>query len=70
MARHVGRLPDPEVPAYTAIDARYALHLQRDLELSLTAQNLFDRRHPEVGALPARSEIGRGVFLRLKWSSQ
>jgi iron complex outermembrane recepter protein len=70
MARHVGRLANPQVPAYTAIDARYAWHLQRDLELSLTAQNLFDRRHPEFGTLATRSEIERGVFLRLKWSSR
>jgi iron complex outermembrane receptor protein len=68
MARHVGELPNPRVPAYTAIDARFAWRFQRDLELSATAQNMFDRRHPEFGAAASRSEIERGIFLRLKWS--
>jgi iron complex outermembrane receptor protein len=68
MARHVGRLPNPQVPAYTALDARYALRLQRNLEFSVTARNLFDRSHAEFGTAATRSEIERGVFLRLKWS--
>jgi iron complex outermembrane receptor protein len=68
MARRVGRLPSPEVPAYTAVDARYAWQARRDVELSVTAQNLFDRRHAEFGTAATRSEIERGVFVRLKWS--
>jgi iron complex outermembrane receptor protein len=68
MARHVGELPNPAVPAYTALDARYAWQLRRSLELSLTAQNLFDHSHPEFGAAPNRSEIERGVFVRAKWT--
>ncbi len=68
MARHVGALPNPEVAAYTALDARYAWQPQRGLELSLTAQNLFDRAHPEFGAAATRSEIERGFFLRARWS--
>jgi iron complex outermembrane receptor protein len=68
MARYVGELPNPRVPAYSAVDARYALHVRRDLELSVTGQNLFDRRHPEFGSPATRSEIERGVFVRVKWS--
>jgi iron complex outermembrane receptor protein len=68
MARHVGELPNPRVPAYTAIDARFGWRFRRDLEFSATAQNIFDRRHPEFGAPASRSEIERGIFLRLKWS--
>jgi iron complex outermembrane recepter protein len=68
MARHVGELPNPAVPAYTAVDARYVWHVQRGLELSLTAQNLFDHSHPEFGTAATRSEIERGFFLRAKWS--
>jgi iron complex outermembrane receptor protein len=68
MARRVGRLPSPEVPAYTAVDARYAWQARRDVELSVTAQNLFDRHHAEFGSAATRSEIERGVFVRLKWS--
>ena len=68
MARYVGALPDPQVPAYTAVDARYAWQVRRDIELSLTAQNLFDHAHPEFGAAATRSEIQRAVFARIKWT--
>jgi iron complex outermembrane recepter protein len=56
------------VPAYTAVDARYAWQVRRQLELSVTAQNLFDPRHPEFGTAATRSEIERGVYVRIKWS--
>jgi len=68
MARYVGALPNPAVPAYTAVDARYAWQLRRELEISVTAQNLFDHAHPEFGAAATRSEIERGIFVRAKWS--
>jgi iron complex outermembrane receptor protein len=67
MVRRVGELPNPIVPAYTAVDVRYAWRLRTDLEMSVVGQNLFDRRHPEFNALPGRSEFERGVFLRAKW---
>ncbi len=66
--RHVSQLPNPEVPAYTAMDARYAWRLRHDLELSVTGQNLLDRSHPEFGPSATRGEFERGIFLRLKWS--
>ena len=68
MVRYVGPLPSPAVPGYTALDARYAWHFERGLELALIAQNLFDRSHPEFGAAATRSEIERGLFLKLRWS--
>jgi iron complex outermembrane receptor protein len=68
MLRHIGALPNPQVPAYTSADVHYAYRLQRGLELSATARNLLDRRHPEFGTLPARSEFGPSVFLAVKWS--
>jgi iron complex outermembrane receptor protein len=69
MLRHVAPLPSPSVPGYTALDARYAWHFERGLELALIAQNLFDRSHPEFAVPPApRSEIERGLFLKLRWS--
>jgi len=68
MLRHVGPLPSPAVPGYTALDARYAWHFERGLEVALIAQNLFDRSHPEFGAAATRSEIERGLFLKLRWS--
>jgi iron complex outermembrane receptor protein len=68
MLRHVASLPSPSVPGYTALDARYAWHFERGLEVALIAQNLFDRSHPEFGAAATRSEIERGLFLKLRWS--
>jgi len=68
MVRYVDELPNPQVPAYTAVDARYAWQVRRELELSVTAQNLFDRAHPEFGAAPGRSEIERALFVRVRWS--
>jgi iron complex outermembrane receptor protein len=56
------------VPSYVAVDARYAWRVRPELEVSLTAQNLFDKRHPEFGAAATRSEIERGVFLKVRWS--
>ncbi len=63
MVRHVGPLPSPSVPGYT-----YAWRFERGLELALIAQNLFDSSHPEFGAAATRSEIERGLFLKLRWS--
>jgi len=67
MVRHAGGLPNPSVPSYTGVDARLGWRASRDVELSLTLQNLFDRAHPEFGAAPGRSEYGRGAFLKLLW---
>ncbi|WP_280156190.1 TonB-dependent receptor [Piscinibacter sp. XHJ-5] len=66
--RAVGALPNPAVPAYTALDARVAWSPRPDLELSLTGFNLPDERHAEFGAPPARSELGRRILLRALWS--
>jgi iron complex outermembrane receptor protein len=68
MVRHVGALPNPSVPAYTAVDVRYAWRVRPDLELSLLGQNLFDRRHGEFNPPASRREFERGLFLRAVWS--
>jgi iron complex outermembrane recepter protein len=65
--RRVGELPNPRVPAYSALDLRYGWRARPDLELSFTVQNLLEPSHPEFNAAPGRSEIERGVFLRVKW---
>lgn len=62
--RRVNVLPDPPVPGYTAVDLRYAARLNPRVQLSVTAQNLLDRSHPEFGSANARSEIGRSVFVQ------
>lgn len=67
IVRHVGALPSPSVPAYTAVDARFGWRLAHGVELSLTLQNLFDPGHPEFGSLATRSEFERSLFLKLLW---
>ena len=74
--RHVGSLPSttqsPGLPAYTAVDARLAYSPSKGLELSLVAQNLFDKRHAEFGGSVSQSQppgqIPRGVYAKAVWS--
>jgi iron complex outermembrane recepter protein len=66
--RRVGKLPNPEVPAYTAVDLRYGWHARPGLELSLTLRNVFDADHPEFNEAPARSEIARDLYGQIRWS--
>ena len=66
--RRVGALPNPAVPAYTALDLSYIWNVRQGLELSVIGQNLADARHPEIDAYPARSEFARSVFVQLRWS--
>jgi iron complex outermembrane receptor protein len=66
--RHVGALPKPAVPAYTAVDVRYGWRVRPGLDLSLIGQNLFDPRHAEFGAAATRSEYERALAVRLVWS--
>lgn len=66
--RHVGRLSNPDVPAYTSMDCRFGWKIRRDLELSVIGQNLLDSSHPEFAAAPNRSEYDRSVFVKLVWT--
>jgi len=67
--RHVSALPNPLVPAYTAVDIRFGWRPSREFDWSLTVQNLFDQAHvefqPNANTVP--SEIPRSVFLKLVW---
>lgn len=64
--RKVARLGDPDVPGYTAIDARFGWRLQRDLELSVFGQNL-NGEHGEYGPIAARTQLGRTAGAKLVW---
>ena len=66
--RRVGALPNPSVPAYTAVDVRYAWRLLRELELALIGQNLFASSHAEFGNAATRSEMARGAYAKLRWT--
>lgn len=65
--RVVDKLPNPQVPGYSTVDLRLGWNPVPGVELSLSAKNLFDRRHAEFGAQGVRSEFGRSVFLQLNW---
>jgi iron complex outermembrane receptor protein len=66
--RRVGALPSPSVPAYTAVDVRYGWKIRRDLELSLTVQNLFDKEHVEWGPATNRAVVERSAFVKILWT--
>ncbi len=66
--RYVGRLPDPAVPGYTVADARFGWRIRKGLEVSLVAQNLFDRKYSEFGTLANRAELERSFFVKVLWS--
>ena len=65
--RHVGESQGGVIPDYTAVDARIAWKARRDVELSLTAQNLFDPGHQEWGAPGVLPEVRRAWFAKLLW---
>jgi iron complex outermembrane receptor protein len=65
--RHVGDLPSPQVPAYTAVDLRFGWRPNERLELSLSAQNVFDSGHVEFGNALTASEIERSFRVGMKW---
>ncbi len=67
MLRYVSALPNPRVPSYVAVDARFGWRLSKELDLSLVLQNLFDPTHPEWGAALTRAEYERAVFVKLLW---
>jgi len=66
--RRVGALPNPSVPAYTAVDVRFAWRLLRELEFALVGQNLFASSHAEFGNAATRSEMARGAYAKLRWT--
>jgi iron complex outermembrane receptor protein len=63
--RHVSALASASVPAYYAVDARLGWKISRNLELSLTGQNLFDGGHAEFTDPVTRTEFERSVFFKV-----
>jgi iron complex outermembrane receptor protein len=64
--RHVGSLPQPQVPAYSELDARLAWQARPELELALSGRNLLHSEHAEFGPPGARQVFGRAVLLSAK----
>ena len=65
IVRHVGARPNPAVPSYTAVDLRWGWHVTKQVELSLTLENLTDPGHPEWGPAGNRVEFERAWYLKL-----
>jgi iron complex outermembrane receptor protein len=65
--RRVGALPQPAIPAYTALDLRLGFQVAPGLELSLIAQNALDRRHAEFEPVSSASFFGRTIFVKAVW---
>jgi iron complex outermembrane receptor protein len=63
--RHVSALANPTVPAYTVVDVRLGWKPRRNLELSITGQNLFSGGHAEFTDPATRTQLGRGVFFKV-----
>jgi iron complex outermembrane receptor protein len=64
--RNVGALTLGAVPGYTAVDARFGWRLSRNLELSVSGQNL-NGSHAEFGGIGTRIEVPRTVAVKLVW---
>jgi iron complex outermembrane receptor protein len=62
--RHVSALPALAVPAYSTGDVRLGWRFNRQFEMSVVGQNLFQPWHLEYGPVG----IVRNVYARLTWS--
>ena len=67
LLRHQGKLSRPEVPGYEALDVNYTWRVTPGLDLSVSARNLLDAKHPEFGGGPNRSVYERNLGLTLAW---
>jgi iron complex outermembrane recepter protein len=66
--RYVASLPNPEVAAYTELNARLGWHISQHWEAALSGSNLLHAHHEEFTAPPSEA-ISRAVFVdaRLKF---
>ena len=61
--RYVAALSNPNVPRYTALDARLAWRPDSNNELWLSARNLLGPRHGEFTDVATRSAFGRSLLV-------
>ena len=64
-ARYVSELALPLVPSYLAMDLRWAWRPRRDVEVSITGQNLLGPAHGEFTSESTRTAFSPGVFIEL-----
>ena len=68
--KYTRRRNNPAVPAYTALDMRYALKMGKQGEIAVVGQNLLNKRHVEFVSdyLPLQqTEIGRSLMVKGIW---
>jgi len=64
--RYVGALPDPALPHYYELDARFGWRPTDALELSLNGANLLHAQHTELPA-PNGEQITRSAAVEARW---
>jgi hypothetical protein len=70
IGHRVGRLPGPQLPAYTGLDARIAWHPRDYFEIDLVGRELLDPMHGELSKNFIGAEVretSRSFFLRLTY---
>ena len=67
---YVGRVPGPQIPAYTRVDARLGWRPGETLEFSAVLQNLLDPRHQEFGSADfvTATLVRRSAYGKATWS--
>jgi iron complex outermembrane receptor protein len=65
--RRVGAVQELDVPAYTALDARYGWKVTSGVEVGLVLRNLLDSRHLEWVSAGNRVEQERSALLQITW---
>jgi iron complex outermembrane recepter protein len=65
IVRYVSERPNPNVPAYTALDVRWGWHVDDRIEVSLTAENVGNPLHAEWGSAINRVEFERAYFAKI-----
>ena len=71
-ARYVDRLyiDQRTIPDYFTLDLRLGWHPHKDIELSISGQNLLDNHHPEfrdILYIPVASQIQRSYLAQISW---
>ena len=64
--RRVGALPQPAVPAYTAVDLRLVWRIDPRVDVTFAARNAFDPGHVEYRLDPYTTEIERSFLVGLR----
>ena len=67
--RHVGRLPDPLIPAYVELNSRLAWNATDFLQFSVSGFNLLHAHHLEYEQAGATfgNEVPRSFFVEIRW---